>query len=194
MDLNPHGNVLDIGGARGKSFQRKDKNPYYILDLNNEKNRDNVVVGDITDPNLNLKEKYDVIITKDTFEHILNPWDAVNNVLELLNEDGFFICIVPFNWRFHPSPYDGYRFSHQGQKYLWEHKGKMKEISSGYIRYYSSVAGFWKNRCDHYPFASDGRHKECVCSFYIGQKNSKHSFDVKEIKGDFSLKHEKEPV
>lgn len=182
--------VLDIGGGRGKTFDNK-KNNYYILDLNSH-NEKHFIQGDITDPSLEIDKKFDIILTKDTFEHILNPWDATNNIINLLKEGGLFICIAPFSWRFHPSPFDAYRYSHQGLKYIFEHKGKIEEISSGYVYYHSHVSGFWKNKCDWWPY-SNNQYKDCVCSFYIGIRNENAKFDIKNIKGDYSLKHEEVP-
>jgi len=183
-------NVLDVGGGRGKTFDNKKVN-YYVLDINSHNDK-SFIEGDITDPDLEIGKKFDVIITKDTFEHILNPWDATENVTKHLNENGIFICIAPFSWRFHPSPYDAYRYSHQGLKYLFEHKGKLQEVGSGYIHYHSNVRGFWKNRCDWWPHASNN-YQNCVCSFYVGQKKEDYVFDRSKIKGDFSIKHEEMP-
>lgn len=179
--------ILDIGGGRGKTFDFNKKNNYYVLDINCHNDK-SFIQGDITNPNLNIDKKFDFIISKDTFEHILNPWDATQNILKLLKEGGIFICETPFNWRFHPSPYDGYRYSHQGLKYLFEQKDQMREISSGYIYFYNKVSGFWNNKCDWWPF-SQNKHTDCVCSYYIGIKDSEHKFDISHIRGDFSSSH-----
>jgi len=183
--LNNNQNVLDIGGGRGKTFKTGVAN-YYVLDLSSHNDK-MTIVGDITSKNLKIDKKFDLIISKDTFEHILNPWDATDNILDLLNEGGLFFCSVPFNWRFHPSPYDAYRYSHQGLKYLFERNGKLEELYSGYIHYYNNVRGFWGNRYDYWPI--NNIHKDCICSFYVGKKNNLKQFDINEIKGDFSHDH-----
>ena len=180
-------NVLDIGGGRGKNFKAGTAN-YYVLDLSKHNDK-SFIQGDITSDDLRIDKKFDIIVTKDTFEHILNPWDATQNILNLLVEGGLFICSVPFNWRFHPSPYDAYRYTHQGLKYMFERKGKLREIDSGYIYYYEHVKGFWKNKLDHWP--NNNVHKDCICSYYIGKKDSSKDFDISEIHGDFSIKHDK---
>ena len=182
--------LLDIGGGRGKTFNSNKVN-YYVLDLNSH-NDEFFIQGDITDENLEIDRIFDVIITKDTFEHILNPWDSVENIKNLLKEGGIFICIAPFSWRFHPSPYDCYRYSHQGLKFMFEHKGQMQELDSGYVYYYNHVKGFWKNKCDFWPF-SNNNYNDCVCAYYIGVKDNNKKFDLSDIKGDFSLKHDKVP-
>tara|TARA_R110002167_G_scaffold97365_1_gene257064 strand:- start:272 stop:928 length:657 start_codon:yes stop_codon:yes gene_type:complete len=185
--LESEKNVLDIGGGRGKNFKTGEAN-YYVLDISKH-NDSSFIQGDITSCDLNLDIKFNVIVTKDTFEHILNPWDATQNILNLLVEGGLFFCSVPFNWRFHPSPYDAYRYTHQGLKYLFERNGGLQEVDSGYIRYYDHVKGFWKNKLDHWP--NNNMHRDCVCSYYIGKKDSSKVFDISEIYGDFSIKHDK---
>lgn len=182
---NPY--ILDIGGGRGHNFKKNIKN-YYILDLNTKNDSDNFILGDITSSNLKLDKEFDFIISKDTFEHILNPWDATLNIVNNLKEGGYFICIVPFAWRFHPSPYDAYRYSHQGLKFLFEHKDKLEEVVSGYIYYYNTVKGFWSNKLDTWPFGNKS-FIDNVCSFYIGKKNSNKKFNINEFRKDPSFTH-----
>ena len=180
-------NVLDIGGGRGESFKAGKAN-YYTLDIAKHNNK-RFIQGDITSSDLKIDIKFDVIVTKDTFEHILNPWDATQNILNLLVEGGLFFCSAPFNWRFHPSPYDTYRYTHQGLKYLFERNGSLQEVSSGYIHQYDQTKGRWKNRLDHWP-ASNNTHRDCISSYYVGRKDSSKVFDISEIYGDFSLEHD----
>jgi len=186
-DLPKGKNVLDIGGGRGKTF-KGGVATYYVLDLSSHNDK-TFIKGDITSKELKVDKKFDIIISKDTFEHILNPWDATDNILNLLNEGGLFFCSAPFNWRFHPSPYDAYRYSHQGLKYLFERNGKLEEVSGGYIQHQKTLKGFWGNKLDHWPIGNV--YKDCMASFYIGRKNSQKKFDIKEIKGDFSIDHKK---
>ena len=82
-ELSAEQNVLDIGGGRGKTFKAGVAN-YYVLDLSIH-NDETFLTGNITSKDLNLDKKFDIIVSKDTFEHILNPWDATDNVLILLN-------------------------------------------------------------------------------------------------------------
>jgi len=179
--------ILDIGGGRGRTFDTVNSN-YHVFDLNHH-NSKNFIKGDITDPKLSVNKQFDIIFTKDTFEHILNPWEATDNIKKLLKEKGVFICIAPFSWRFHPSPYDAYRYSHQGLKYIFEHKNNIKEIESGYIYAIDKTKGTWPNKYDSW-IAPDGVYKDCVSAFYIGIKDSNYIFNKNIIVADTSLNHD----
>ena len=137
-------NILDIGGgarADGYDIFNEENIEYTVIDLapgNLNAKRENIlyIKGDITDKNLDINCEYDIIFTKDTFEHILNPWDATSNIIKYLKNNGILIFMAPFSWRYHSYPYDTYRYTHIGAQYLFERFGKLKKIDSGY--YYAN--------------------------------------------------------
>ena len=102
--------ILNIGGGYTKKAEQFLKNHtktiYYTLDLQNTENQKHVIVGDITDKKLELGQTFDFIYTADTFEHILNPWDATKNIKKILNSNGYILCKAPFSWRYHACPFD----------------------------------------------------------------------------------------
>jgi hypothetical protein len=55
---------------------------------------------------------------------------ATNNIIKLLKNKGIFIFFAPFSWRYHPVPYDTYRYTHTGVRYLFERFGKIKKKRS----------------------------------------------------------------
>lgn len=186
MEMLEGGNLLDIGGGRGKTFDYG-LMEYHALDINSHNDK-NFIQGDITKENLDIGKKFSLIITKDTFEHILNPWDATANIVNLLEDGGVFVCSVPFSWRFHPSPYDTYRYTHQGLNYLFRHKGEIAEIASGYMYNEKIIRGFWKNKFDNWPFSRRG-FRDNVSSFFVGIKITGEVFDISTLSGDFSIGH-----
>lgn len=183
-------NLLDVGGGKGwgKILYGKDYINYYALDLNSSHtdNKITFIKGDITENNLDLKLKFDIIFTKDTFEHILNPWDATQNILNHLKNNGLLIFLAPFSWRYHASPYDTYRYTHTGTQYLFERLGGLKKIQSGYINF-GNINGFWKNKkdstMDKNPFP------KCLEVIYIGKRDITHQFNKDDLDSDFSWKH-----
>ena len=176
--------ILDIGGGSRADCKKLFDNyniSYNVLDLEirNVVEGINYIKGDITDVNLKLDNTYDVIITKDTFEHILNPWDATKNIIDNLKENGIFIFLAPFSWRYHAYPYDTFRYTHVGAQYLFERLGKLKKIESGY--YYSSfeTSGRFKNNKDR--TLDNKPYKNCIECIYIAKKDSNHKFNIKDL-------------
>ena len=183
-------NLLDIGGGKGygKILYNKDYINYYALDLNSSHKEDKItfIKGDITTKDLNLNIKFDIIFTKDTFEHILNPWDATQNILNHLLNKGLFIFLAPFSWRYHASPYDTFRYTHTGAQYMFERLGGLKKLSSGYIGF-GSTNGFWKNKKDH---TFNGKpYPNCIDVIYIGKRDITYKFNKSVLDSDFSWDH-----
>jgi len=174
--------VLAIGGGIVKPneqyLSRHTDLEYYTLDLNNPSNLPNVIVADITDNNLNVEHTFDFIYTKDTFEHILNPWEATKNIKKMLNEKGIFFCIAPFAWRYHACPVDTYRYSHTGMRYIFEHLSEIEHVFSGYYCY-EPTNGFWTDNTDAtlngQPFTVSQE------VYYIGVKNKDYKFTKENL-------------
>ncbi len=180
--------ILDIGGGKGwsKLIQTFPGCIYDILDLNCSISNSNFIKGDITSLELNLSKKYDIIFTKDTFEHILNPWDSTVNIINNLEENGLFIFIAPFSWRYHASPFDTFRYSHTGAQYIFERLGKMKKVFAGYIPFGDSI-GFWKNNKD--KTLDNKPYPKCIETLYIGKKDSAHVYSKDNLDADYSWNH-----
>lgn len=170
-------NVLNIGGGYEKECEsfllNHPRINYYCLDIQPPK-RSSSIQGDITDETLSIQQTFDIIYTKDTFEHILNPWDATKNIKTLLNENGIFICIVPFSWRYHACPVDCYRYSHTGLRYIFERLNDIECICTGYIKHKAPNGGWYKSKTD---VTLDGLpFQESISTVYISKKNTGFKF------------------
>ena len=175
--------VLNIGGGYEKSIEKYLSShsgiEYYCFDIDTSRlNLPNIITGDITDPNLDINHTFDFIFTKDTFEHILNPWDATQNIKNLLNEGGYFMCLAPFSWRYHACPIDTYRYTHTGLRYLFERLNHIEPIFSGYKKF-GPANSWYKSKTDvtlnARPF------QENVETVYVAKKNSSYIFDLKTL-------------
>lgn len=82
-------------------------------------------------------EKYDLIIAEQVFEHLLWPYRAAKNVLEMLNPNGYFLVTVPFLIRYHRCPNDCTRWTETGIKHFLAECGFPLE---------SIITGSWGNR------------------------------------------------
>ncbi len=66
---------------------------------------------------------FDTIISTQTIEHVEDHQGLVNEAYRLLKPNCYFILSGPFNWQLHEEPYDFFRFSKHGFKYILEKSG-----------------------------------------------------------------------
>jgi len=84
-----------------------------------------------------IAEKFDLIIAEQVFEHLLWPYRAAQNVLQMLNSRSYLLVTLPFLIRYHGCPHDCTRWTETGIKYFLAECGFPIE---------SIVTGSWGNR------------------------------------------------
>jgi SAM-dependent methyltransferase len=111
------GTALDLGGSKGtlrRSLQERGYQ-YINLDVRHFENGEPSLIGDAHQ--LPFKSAtLDVVVSKDTLEHFLDPWVVVKEVHRVLKEGGKLIIWVPFMHPFHGD--DFYRYSPLGLRNL----------------------------------------------------------------------------
>jgi SAM-dependent methyltransferase len=76
-------------------------------------------IGDICRSNPFLQDAlYDHVVCTEVLEHVLQPFDAVNEIWRLLKEGGILFLTVPFNFRIHGPLPDCWRFTEHGLRAL----------------------------------------------------------------------------
>ena len=182
--------VLDVGGGKGwgREIGEIPNIQYQILDILPAFDDARIIQGDICQTNEHLQnDSYDIVFSKDTFEHLLEPWAAAAEISRITKPGGIIIVTTPFSWRYHPSPVDTFRFSHTGLHYLFARTERVEQLSSGYMRH-GNVRGFWGNRKD---WTADGTaFQECWETVFVGRKTSDPvPFTRDMLEGDFSTDH-----
>ena len=109
---------------------------YWGLDLKPVYNP-NVISADICSKDFcnqmsDFEGNFDLIYSNNVFEHLVDPFTAARNIHYLLKEGGIVITIVPFSQRYHRSPEDYFRFTHQGVEILFTAAGNFELLQSGY--------------------------------------------------------------
>ncbi len=76
---------------------------------------------------------FDTVICTQTIEHVPNPFAVVNEASRLLKKGGVFIITGPMYWPLHEEPYDFYRYTKHGFRYMLESNGftKVEVVSNG---------------------------------------------------------------
>jgi SAM-dependent methyltransferase len=158
--------LLDVGGV-GKYWKAHSSlaKGYKIIALNIDKAREkDDICGDICSNTLK-DNTFDVVFSRQTFEHIKEPWIAAEECVRITKLGGLVINLVPWSYRYHPSPIDFYRFSDEGIAYLYERTGKVERIFTGYDK----VAIAKRNKKVRANKSFDLWHEEWI-AMYIGRK------------------------
>jgi SAM-dependent methyltransferase len=111
------GLALDLAGGRGGLRQPLEKLGYrYVnLDIRRFSAGEPSLVSDAH--TLPFKDAcFDLVVSKDTLEHFLEPWKVTKEVHRVLKPEGRFVVWVPFMHPFHGD--DVYRYSPLGLQNL----------------------------------------------------------------------------
>ena len=99
---------------------------YVNVDIRALENTGSSIVGDAQ--LLPFKDgSFDLLISKDSLEHFLRPWEVVHEVYRVMKKNGLFVAWVPFMHPFHGN--DLYRYSPLGLYHLF-HDFKILSLES----------------------------------------------------------------
>ncbi len=81
-------------------------------------------IGDICKLNHFLEEgSFDYVVCTEVLEHVIHPFNAVDEMFRLLKRGGYVFLSVPFNFRIHGPLPDCWRFTVHGLKVLFRRFG-----------------------------------------------------------------------
>ncbi len=76
-------------------------------------------------------QRFDIVLCTEVLEHIPNPEKALLEFQRVLKHGGTLFLTVPFLYQLHETPYDFYRYTYYGLKYLIESNGfEIKEFKA----------------------------------------------------------------
>lgn len=138
-------NILEIGSGKKvdneycysykKYFEKN--NRFLCSDVNREFGHR---VIDITD--MDIKNKFDMIICLNVLEHVYDYQKAVDNLQRALKKGGELIVFIPYLYPLHDTPHDYFRFSEYALRRVFskftvieiKHFGMRKLPTGYYIR------------------------------------------------------------
>ena len=112
-----NGWALDLGGGTGgcRPLLESQGYRYVNVDVRRSGNGEPTVLGSAEE--LPFRDQvFDLVISKDSLEHFLEPWRAVDEVYRVLRPGGSFLIWVPFMHGFHGD--DAYRYTPLGLRHL----------------------------------------------------------------------------
>ncbi len=163
---------LDVGGGGGPARGAAAGFAYHVLEIDEGRTGKGVVHGDICHCPQIADGSYDVVYSRNVFEHLREPWRAAEECVRIVKRRGLLMHAAPFAWRYHPVPVDFYRYTHDGLKYLFERTGQVKTIFAGYdiaIRRRDS-RGKQEGKLDAPPIDEMGGWRENWEAIFIGTK------------------------
>jgi SAM-dependent methyltransferase len=120
------GHLVDLGCGEAplKKYFLQFVDKYTGVDWSNTIH--NSAADVISDLNIEIKlddEVADSIISLSVMEHLCEPQVFLNESYRILKSGGNIILQVPWQWWIHEAPYDYYRYSPYGLKYMFKKAG-----------------------------------------------------------------------
>ncbi len=117
--FSEHQQILSIGsggGVGGLLLDHAKHQKFYVTQLDIDKKRNPDIIADIC--YWKKDNYYDAIVMSEVLEHLHSPNLAIENIFHSLKENGKLIITVPFILPIHEEPYDYYRYTKYGLKFL----------------------------------------------------------------------------
>jgi len=120
------GILYDLGAGESpyKAFFLKYANSYVAVDWSESLHDTKADI--IADLNKKIRIDSgvaDTIVSLSVLEHLSAPWVFLNEAFRILKNGGRIVLQVPFQWHVHEAPYDYYRYTPYGIKYLFMQAG-----------------------------------------------------------------------
>lgn len=147
------GKTLDAGagGLNGRLLLIEYCSDYLSLDIKS-RNGDVDIIADIQNIDNIDCNTFDTVYSSQVIEHIQKPWKAISEIYRVLKPGGYAILSVPHLSGLHEEPFDFYRYTPYGIKFLMEEAGFIVEAehrAGGLISFLShpfsliGVSLFW---------------------------------------------------
>lgn len=152
LQIPPHSYVLDAGAGEGRFRHLFSHTKYIGVDL---------AVGDTSWDYSRLSainalqelcfpdDTFDVVICTQVLEHVAEPEQVLRELTRVLKPGGHLVLVAPQSWHEHQVPYDFFRYTSFGIRYLLKKVGlSIEEIRplGGYYWYLSfqlQLMSYW---------------------------------------------------
>jgi len=131
------------------------------------------IAADLNGPLPIESQVADTVVSLSVMEHLCEPQMMLDEAFRILKPGGNIILQVPWQWWIHEAPYDFYRYTPYGLKYLFDKAGFSEveiEAQAGYFTTAILKWNYFSNRFVRGPTLIKGLVKLFLIPFwYIGQ-------------------------
>lgn len=120
------GTLYDLGAGESpyKDFFLEYADQYIAVDwAGSFHNTKADIAADLNLPLPIDSEVADTVVSLSVMEHLCEPQTMLNEAFRILKPGGGIVLQVPWQWWIHEAPYDFYRYTPHGLKYLFEKAG-----------------------------------------------------------------------
>jgi len=115
---------LGCGEAPYKDFFKKYIDRYIGVDWSESYHNTKAdIIADLNKPLPFKSDVADTVISISVLEHLCEPQQMLNEAYRILKTGGCFILQVPWQWWVHEAPYDYFRYTPYGLRYMLEKAG-----------------------------------------------------------------------
>ncbi|WP_138380608.1 class I SAM-dependent methyltransferase [Luteithermobacter gelatinilyticus] len=115
---------LGCGEAPYKDYFLKYVDQYIAVDWAESMHKaDFDIVADLNQVLPIVSETADTVVSLSVMEHLCEPQVMLNEAFRILKPGGAIILQVPWQWKIHEEPYDFFRYTPYGLKYMFEKAG-----------------------------------------------------------------------
>lgn len=180
---------LGCGEAPYKEFFLQYVEKYIGVDWGNSYHNTKAdIAADLNKPIPVESEVADTIISWSVMEHLCEPQTMLNESYRILKLGGVMILQVPWQWWIHEGPYDFYRYTPYGLKYMFEKAGfsdVVVEPMAGFFTMWILKINYFSLRFNAGPMPLQWMIRKILPVFwYIGQILAPH---MDKLDGNWAL-------
>ncbi len=131
------------------------------------------IVADLNKPLPVESNCADTIVCLSVLEHLCEPQTLLNEAYRMMKSGGTIILQVPWQWWIHEAPYDFFRYTPYGLRYMMQKAGFMNvdvQPTSGFFSMWLLKMNYFSLRLIKGPRVMRGVIKLCLMPFwYFGQ-------------------------
>ncbi len=120
------GTLYDLGAGESpyKDFFLEYADQYVAVDWAGSYHETKAdIAADLNKPLPIDSEMADTVVSLSVMEHLCEPQTMLNEAYRILKPGGAIVLQVPWQWWIHEAPYDFFRYTPYGLKYLFEKAG-----------------------------------------------------------------------